>query len=160
MMAKLTREVELLSQMNHENIVRQATPTNHTHHIDLLIRYYNAWIENHTEPDLHGNQEEEEEEEEDSDSSYSEEGSSEEEEEEDSSSFIEFKSESSTPLHHSAPSPLDSSSLTSDLFNDTPNEVGVAGGVFKGKVDTPGTTVAELLEADLMTATDKRLLIQ
>lgn len=77
--------------------------------IDLLNRYHNSWIENHTEPDLHGFSDKENEGY--SDISYSdpdEVSSEEEEEERDGSSFIEKKS----------------------------GEGGMVGDVLKGEVDT------------------------
>uniref|UniRef100_A0A1X7TDC2 Protein kinase domain-containing protein n=1 Tax=Amphimedon queenslandica TaxID=400682 RepID=A0A1X7TDC2_AMPQE len=135
MMTKLTREVELLSQMNHENIVR----------------YYNAWIEKYSEPNHHGNEEEGEE---FSDSSEDEDTTEEEEEEEEREeglSFIEFKLDESTRLDSSDQIRDDSYSFSSDVFTDTEDR-----DVFKGKVDTPGTNVATLLEADLMVTTPRR----
>ncbi|XP_019855802.1 PREDICTED: eIF-2-alpha kinase GCN2-like isoform X1 [Amphimedon queenslandica] len=136
MMTKLTREVELLSQMNHENIVR----------------YYNAWIEKYSEPNHHGNEEEGEE---FSDSSEDEDTTEEEEEEEEEReeglSFIEFKLDESTTLNSSDQIRDDSYSFSSDVFTDTEDR-----DVFKGKVDTPGTNVATLLEADLMVTTPRR----
>ena len=72
--------------------------------------------------------------------------------------LLSSKLDESTALDTSDQIKDDSYSFSSDVFSD--NGVGVVRDVFKGKVDTPGTNVAALLEADLMVTTPRRGVIQ
>ena len=92
-MEKVTREVELLSQMNHEHIVRYTLTITLTITIILTTityithsRYYNAWIEMSSEDETHRHADSDsndDEEEETCDSSFDSEDDEEEEEESD-----------------------------------------------------------------------------
>ena len=129
------------------------TPTDHTH--PIITRYYNAWIEKYSEPNHHGNEEEEEFSDSSEDEDTTEEEEEEEEEREEGLSFIEFKLDESTTLDSSDQIKDDSYSFSSDVSTDTGERGGGGRNVFKGKVDTPGTNVATLLEADLMVTTPR-----